>query len=99
MNAIETIVLKDRRLVNHEHDVEYKRLKSARTPLIANPSGNYTEIKPANDRAVYNLRSKWFKNDLNSILVPSQDIEAVHKIRPGNRMRSVYFDRTPRKAR
>jgi hypothetical protein len=48
-------------------------------------------------RAMMKARSGNSKRT-ESIVAPRQDYEAIHKVGPGYK-RSVFFDRTPRKAR
>lgn len=50
------------------------------------------------DIGAYRLRAVLNKDNQNSILVPSLDIEGIHKIRPQG-MRSIYLDRQPRMMR
>lgn len=45
------------------------------------------------------LYKKPHQNFMHNIIAPEQDIEAIHKVTNPGRKRSIYFDRSPRKAK
>jgi hypothetical protein len=67
------------------------------TPLISQPSGIYGHGS-GGDLNMFRVRAD-MGYPMNSIFTPSKNIEGIHKIRHDDSLRSVYFDRSPRKAR
>ena len=94
-------------LQKHEHNL--KRFnKSGRNPLLTEPSGNVQIFSGSRrklavgegDKGAFLARAKKDNNGtLDSIFAPHTDIEGIHKVKDTGKLRSIYFDRSPRKAR
>ena len=95
-----------------KYDTErMKRNVKGRNPLLASPSGNlYQPGEGLYDRdEIYSTggdlkgfyeRAKDSNNrTLETIFAPDIDVEGIHKVKNNGGVRSIYFDRSPRKAR